>query len=99
MDDISLDNNSNEETGKYMLTTVDNPFDPFTQFDQWFAFDTYSGYHTAALLDRIAISSDELSQIDQVLAVQDAIDEIVKENVMGVHRKVKRGQLASMNET
>lgn len=83
---------------EYMLTTVDNPFDPFTKFDQWLSFDTFAGYHTPSLLAQITIVSDELSEIDQTLAVQQAIDEIVKENVLGVYRKVKRGQLASMNE-
>jgi hypothetical protein len=38
--------------------------------------------------------SDELSDADQFLAVQQAIDEIVRENVTGVHRKVKRGDVA-----
>lgn len=83
---------------EYALTTVDNPFDPFTQFDQWFTYDKRLGYNTPGLLARITIMSDDLSEIDQTHAVQLAIDEIVRENVFGVHRKVKRGQLASMNE-
>lgn len=83
---------------EYMLTTVDNPFDPFTQFDAWFEFDMKAGYHTPSLLARITILSDELSEVDQKLAVQDAIEEIVRENVFGIHRKVLRGQIKSMNE-
>ena len=39
---------------EYMLTTVDNPFDPFTRFDEWLEYDTHMGYNTAAFLDRIA---------------------------------------------
>jgi len=71
-----------------MLTTYDNPFDPWTQFQQWFAYDTRLGYHTASLLARIARTSDELSDADQRLAIQQAIDEIVRENVSGMHRKI-----------
>ena len=26
-----------------MLTTSDNPYDPFTQFDEWYAFDERKG--------------------------------------------------------
>src|SRR3954470_4520961 len=78
---------------EYMLTTVDNPFDPFTQFDEWLSWDTNAGYHTSGLLARIAFVSDDLSEADQHLAVQDAIDEIVQENVLGVFRKVKRGEV------
>jgi hypothetical protein len=78
---------------EYALTTVDNPFDPFTQFDQWFGFDTTHGYHSASLLARIARSSDDLSDADQHAAIQEAIDEIVRENVSGMHRKVSRSEM------
>jgi hypothetical protein len=88
---------SNEELVEYMLTTVDNPFDPFEQFDQWYAYDRELGYDTPGLLARIAATSDELSDLDQFLALQQAIDEIISENIFGVHRKVRRGQVAEMN--
>jgi hypothetical protein len=77
---------------EYMLTTVDNPFDPFTQWDEWFVWDSNAGYHTPGLLARVALTSDDLSEADQHLAIQQAIDEIVRENVLGVHRKVKEGE-------
>lgn len=76
--------------GDYMLTTVDNPFDPFTQWEEWYAFDTRHGYHTAGLLARIVVTSDELSEADQALAIQLGIEEIVRENVSGMHKKVSR---------
>jgi hypothetical protein len=73
---------------EYMLTTVDNPFNPFTHYDEWFAYDQFLGHHSNSLLARIARTSDELSEADQRLAIQSAINEIVTENVSGVHRKV-----------
>lgn len=75
---------------EHMLTTIDNPFDPFTQFDEWLAFDTSSGYHTSAFLARIAFSSDELSEADQSKAIEEAIEEIVQENVLGIYKKVSK---------
>jgi hypothetical protein len=75
---------------EYMLTTVDNPFDPFTRFDEWNQYDIAMGYNTASFLDRVAYVSDELSEPDQVLAIQQAIDEIVQENVSGMWKKVSR---------
>lgn len=73
---------------EHMLTTVDNPFDPSTQFDEWYAYDTAAGYHSLSLLARIVKTSEALSDADQSQAVEDAIDEIVRENVSGLHRKV-----------
>lgn len=75
---------------EHMLTTVDNPFDPFTSFDQWQAYDHQLGYYTNELLARIVVTSHELSEADQSVAIEEAIDEIVNENVLGVFRKVSR---------
>ena len=72
------------------LTTVDNPWNPFTEYDEWFLYDTQLGYNTPGLLARVVVTSDELSDADQALAIEQAIDEIVKENVSGMHRKVTR---------
>lgn len=71
-----------------MLTTIDNPYNPFTQFDEWFAYDESKGYHTCSYLARIAKSSDELSEADESLAIESAIDEIVNLNVLGIYKKV-----------
>lgn len=73
-----------------MLTTVDNPFDPFIQFDEWLAYDIKLGYNTSGFLARVARLSNDLSQPDQDQAIQDAINEIVEENVLGVYKKVAR---------
>lgn len=81
---------------EYMLSTTDNPYDPFTQWDEWFNWDTRAGYHTSGLLARVARSSSELSDADQFTVIQDAIDEIVRENVFGVLCKVKRGDLPAV---
>ena len=29
-----------------LVTTADNPFSPFTQFDSWFMYDMRMGYNT-----------------------------------------------------
>lgn len=71
-----------------MLSTVDNPYNPFTQFDDWYAFDTRLGYHSLSFLARIINTSDDLSEPDQSLAIEQAIDEIVRENVSGMFIKV-----------
>lgn len=70
------------------LTTIDNPFDPLTDFENWYAFDVQNDYHSSALLARLTFSSSELSEADEDAAIEAAIDEIVKYNVSGVHRKI-----------
>jgi hypothetical protein len=83
---------------EYMLTTVDNPFDPFTQFDEWLAYDSQMGYNTPAFLARVAQTSHDISEPDQLLAIQDAIDDIVQENVSGMWIKVARDGTRVMQE-
>lgn len=59
------------------LTTTDNPFDPFTQFDSWYKFDMEKGYNTSGLLARFARTSDESSDFDNAQAIEEAIDTIL----------------------
>jgi hypothetical protein len=82
-----------QEPTVYLLTTFDNPYDPFTHWDEWYQWDMQAGYHTPGLLARVARSSEELSDWDQHLILQQAMDEIVRENVSGMHRKIQRGDL------
>jgi hypothetical protein len=76
-----------------MLTTVDNPFDPFDHYDEWYAYDSRQGHHTPGFLARIAVVSDETSEADQRFAIEIAIDEIVNENVNGLYKKVSREKI------
>lgn len=73
-----------------MLSTIDNPYNPFDEYDKWYAFDSQMGYHSPSLLARITVLSDEQSETDQSLAIENAIEEIVTHNVSGVHIRVER---------
>lgn len=72
------------------LTTTDNPYDPFTQFDEWYQFDTTNGYNTCAYLARIAKTSDELSEEDNNLEIERAIDDIMKFDPINIYIRVKQ---------
>ena len=85
-------------TDEHMLTTVDNPYNPFTQFNDWYAYDEAKGYRTTSFLARIVITSDELSEADQSVAIENAIDEIVRENVLGLYRKVSLNDFISQSD-
>lgn len=75
---------------KCMLTTIDNPFDPFDQFDSWYQFDCDKGYNSCSYLARIARTSDQLSDSENEDEVERAIDEIILYDFMNVYKKVKR---------
>ena len=72
----------------HMLTTIDNPYDPREDWDSWFAYDQAAGYNTSSFLARVVKTSAELSEADQELAIEQAIDEIVRENVSGMYQKL-----------
>lgn len=90
---------SSSEPIEYMLTTVDNPFDPFTQFKEWYAFDMSHGYHTPSLLARVVKYSNDLSPADQAAIIQQGIDEVARENVSGMHKKVARTSSAQSSSS
>lgn len=70
------------------ITTVDNPYDPKTQFDEWYAFDEEQGYRTCGLLDRFASGdSIDLSIEDRNNIYETAIDDIIKV-LGGLYKKV-----------
>lgn len=73
-----------------MLTTFDNPFDPFEQFEEWFLFDVEKGYNSCGYLARIARTSEQLSDKENNDEIERAIDEIVKYDFMNIYKKVTK---------
>lgn len=71
-----------------MITTTDNPHNPFIAFDEWKKWDEAHGYYTCEYLARVTRSSDELSLSDQELAIEDAINEIAEHNITGMYKVV-----------
>ena len=70
------------------LTTIDNPFNPFTDFTKWFLYDIEKGYNSCAYLARIARTSDQLSDAENLNEIERAIDEIISLDFMGIYKKV-----------
>lgn len=71
-----------------MLTTVDNPYNPFIQFDEWYAFDQSQGYGTCEYLGRIADTSIDISEEENEDLIESAINEIIDFNILGIYQKV-----------
>lgn len=81
-------NDSNKDESIVMLTTFDNPFNPFTQFEQWYLFDVDKGYNSSAYLARIAKLDDSMSEKETNEEIERAIDEIIRYDFMNIYRKV-----------
>lgn len=73
-----------------MLTTFDNPFDPFEQFTSWFMFDVEKGYNSCGYLARIANLTDDMSDQEVNSEIERAIDEIIQYDFMNIYKKVKK---------
>lgn len=72
-----------------MLTTVDNPYNPFEDYDNWLMFDMEKGYNSCAYLARIARTSDQFSEEENDREVERAIDEIIAYDFMNIYKKVR----------
>ena len=79
------------------LTTEDNPYDPKTEFDEWYTFDLSKGYDTCGYLARIAKTSEGNCDLDNDQEIERAIDEILKYNLLGIYKKkvYENGKLVS----
>ena len=73
-----------------MLTTFDNPFDPFEQFTSWFMFDVEKGYNSCGYLARIAKLTDDMSEEEVDRETERAIDEIIFYDPLNIYKKVTR---------
>ena len=72
------------------LSTFDNPYDPFEDYDAWLLHDKNNGYDSAERLMRIANLTDDMSDEEEAAEIERAIDEIIKYDFLGIYKKVKK---------
>lgn len=73
-----------------MLTTFDNPYNPFDQFTLWLMFDKEKGYNTCEHLARVVQLSDDLSEKEIDDETERAMDEIIKYDPLNIYKKVTK---------
>jgi len=81
-----------------MLTTIDNPYSPFKDYYHWEAFDREKGYYTSEYLARIAHTSDEISEDQQLEDIQLAMYEIIKMNLLGIYILIDEDYVPNVRE-
>ena len=77
-------------TTEHMLTTFDNPYDPFEQFTSWFLFDVEKGYNTCSYLERTVNITEGMTQKEIDDEYERAIDEIIKYDFLNIYKRVER---------
>ena len=80
---------------KCMLTTIDNPFNPFEDFSSWFIFDIEKGYNTCGRLMRIANIPDDFTEQEEDEEIERAIDILIKYDVLDIYKKVTQETINS----
>lgn len=72
-----------------MLSTIDNPFDPFEQFASWLLFDKEKSHNSCEILARTVRLSDDMTEKEVNEETERAIDEIIKFDPLNIFIKVR----------
>lgn len=70
------------------ITTIDNPWNPYTDFLKWWEHDHEFGYNTLEMVAYFAKTSTELEEEDYIDEVSYAIDKVLEINPFGRHIKI-----------
>lgn len=82
-----------------MLTTFDNPYSPFDEYEKWEEFDMLErNYNTNEYLARIESMLEHSLNIDEEEAFSLAIDEIERLNVLGIYMKITRKEAENLKK-
>lgn len=80
---------------QFMLTTFDNPFNPFVDFSSWYMFDCEKGHNTSSRLARIANINSEMTQKEIDEERERAMNLIVKYDLEDTFFKGTEKQIES----
>jgi hypothetical protein len=80
---------SNKPSNTWLLTTIDNPHNPFSEWALWYQEDLRLGYDTCGLLARLTAASNDINDRSELAAMRD----IVMYNFSGNHIMVSETTL------
>lgn len=63
---------------RYLLTTIDNPYDPVDEFEKWDEFDRSHGYYTNARLAKFQQTSPSLADAENQRVINATVDDFVR---------------------
>lgn len=77
-------------TKQFALSTFDNPFNPFTDYNSWLSFDKEKDYNSSERLMRVAKITEEMSDVEETREIERAIDTIIKNDFLNIFIKVSQ---------
>ena len=80
---------------EFMLTTVDNPFDPFDDFISWRMYDIKKSSEVGLLpcceyVAKMSEITDDMNQKERNTEIERVIDDIIKYNTVRAFKKVQK---------
>ncbi len=82
----------------FSITTIDNPFNPFVDFDNWFLFDVEKNYYTLSKLARLSKVTDSMSSKEEAKEVERAIERLIEIDPLDLYVKVYKPDTKSQKE-
>ena len=81
----------------WTISTSDNPYNPFTDFNNRQAWDFANGYCTSEYLERVLsehgeLSNDTISDSETSKEIYEAMEEILELNLTGNYIKVYKDE-------
>ena len=81
----------------YLLTTIDNPYNPFEDFSKWDAFDREKGHFTCDLIARLSQISDDMTQREEEAEYDRVAEFIIYHDPHDKYKKIYRQNATAPN--
>lgn len=67
------------------LTTIDNPWNPFTNFRDWYNYDESHDYGSCSIVDRLSHTTDDMTLVEEAKEIERAILSFVEADPTGLY--------------
>jgi len=79
-----------EQIIQSMLTTVDNPYNPFDNFDDWYRFDQDNHHFSCERLAEVLPNLSDSNEVESIKITESAINYIVANDPLNIYTKVQK---------
>ena len=76
----------------YLLTTIDNPYDPFEEFSLWNLFDKEKGHNTCELIGRLSRMSFDMTSKEEEEEYDRVVDFIILHDLQDKYKRFYKNE-------